>query len=140
LVTPVDAATSSAADSAIAPPTSEAVGETPPLHTNEPPSERTQHVARMITLLEIAETAPEIVDWDRLRHELVNRLRLVAQQSMGPDDFASAATLMIEGKLGQHTTSLASAKLALLRRSIQRLATALHAADLGTIGAELAQW
>jgi|GEM_PF-6906975 len=101
---------------------------------------RVEHVTRMTRLLEMAGQAPEIVDWERLRGELVNRLRAVAQQGTGAMDFAPAATLMIEGKLVQLAVQPPAEALQLLRRSIERLAAPLKPAELATIGAELGQW
>jgi protein-tyrosine-phosphatase len=104
------------------------------------PSSRAEHVARLRKLLEAASEVPEIIDWQRLRHQLIQRLRAIAQQSAGPSDFAPAAALMIEGKLAQHATLPSAEALFLLQRSVTRLGVAVSGADLATIGGELAQW
>jgi protein-tyrosine-phosphatase len=101
---------------------------------------RAEHIARLAKMLEVAQDVPEIIDWIRLRQELVDRLRAVAQQPTGPTDFAPAATLMIEGKLMQSATLPSAQGLYLLHRSITRLSTSINAADLATIGGNLAEW
>lgn len=106
----------------------------------EQPSSRAEHVARLGKLLAAAGDVPEIIDWQRLRHELIRRLRTIAQQAEGSTDFAPAAALMIEGKLVQHATLPSAEALFLLQRSVARLSTPLSGADLATIGGELAQW
>ncbi len=94
----------------------------------------------MIKLLETAEDMPEVVDWSRLRQELVRRLRTVAAHTAGALDFTPAATLMIEGKLVQLTTQPSSDAIFMLCRSIKRLAAPVDASLLATIGSELSQW
>lgn len=106
---------------------------------DQPPS-RAEHVARLGKLLMAAGDVPEIIDWQRLRQELINRLRTIAQQTEGATDFAPAAALMIEGKLVQHASLPGAEALFLLQRSVTRLSAPLSGADLATIGGELAQW
>lgn len=101
---------------------------------------RAEHVARLGKLLSAAGEVPEIIDWQRLRQELINRLRTIAQQAEEPTDLAPAAALMIEGKLVQQTTLPSVEALFLLQRSTARLSTPVSGADLATIGGELAQW
>lgn len=102
--------------------------------------DRGAHVTRMLKLLQAAEELPEVVDWARLRQELSNRLRAIAQLSAGPMDFAPAATLMLEGKLIQQATQPSADGLLMLRRAIKRLEVPLNAAALAAIGGELAEW
>ncbi|HEY0603643.1 MAG TPA: hypothetical protein VGD58_12065 [Herpetosiphonaceae bacterium] len=106
----------------------------------EQPSSRAEHAARLDKLLAAAGDVPEIIDWQRLRQELIRRLRTIAQQAEGPTDFAPAAALMIEGKLVQHSALPGAEALFLLQRSVARLGKPLSGADLATIGGELAQW
>lgn len=106
----------------------------------QPAASRAEHVARLSKLLGAAGEVPEIIDWQRLRQELIIRLRTIAQQAEGPTDFAPAATLMIEGKLVQHASLPGAEALFLLQRSVTRLSKPLGGADLATIGGELAQW
>ncbi|HEY0735085.1 MAG TPA: hypothetical protein VGD69_09290 [Herpetosiphonaceae bacterium] len=106
----------------------------------EQPSSRPEHVAHLDKLLAAAGDVPEIIDWQRLRQELISRLRTIAQQAEGPADFVAAAALMIEGKLVQHPSLPSAEALFLLQRSVVRLGKPLSGADLATIGGELAQW
>lgn len=131
-VTPLDQARAETSDTAQAAPES-----TAPV---EQPSSRAEHVARLDKLLAAAGDVPEIIDWQRLRQELISRLRTIAQQAEGPADFAPAAALMIEGKLVQHSALPGAEALFLLQRSVARLGKPLSGADLATIGGELAQW
>jgi hypothetical protein len=101
---------------------------------------RAEHVARLGKLLEAAREVPEIIDWQRLRQQVIERLRTIAQQSSDPSDFAPAATLMIQGKLAQHAALPSAEALFLLHRSVTRLGSTVSGADLATIGGELAQW
>ena len=101
---------------------------------------RSEHVARLDRMLEVAGDVPEIIDWPRLRQALISRLRALAQQAAGPTDFVAAAALMIEGKLVQHAALPSPQALYLLRRSTARLNTPLSATDLAAIGGELAEW
>jgi protein-tyrosine-phosphatase len=103
-------------------------------------SSRAAQVARMVQFVAAAEDMPEIIDWQRLRQELVQRLRGLAAQPVGPLDYVPAAALMLEGKLGQHASLPPAAALARLHATLARLATTLDAPDLALIGAELAQW
>ncbi len=101
---------------------------------------REEHVRRMERMLEAAAEAPEIVDWLRLRGELVSRLRAVAAQAQGALDFAPAASLMLEGKLMQCAALPAADALDLVRRSINHLAAPVTADKLAAIGANMAEW
>jgi protein-tyrosine-phosphatase len=101
---------------------------------------RDEHVARLDRMLEVAADVPEIIDWQRLRQALISRLRAIAQQVAGPTDFASAAALMIEGKLVQHAALPSPQALYLLRRSTARLSASVSPTDLAAIGGELAEW
>jgi protein-tyrosine-phosphatase len=105
-----------------------------------PAGTRTEHVARIGKVLLAAEELPEIVDWARLRGDVLLRLRAIAGQSSGALDFVPAATLMIEGKLQQCRALPDADALFLLRRSVQRLAEPVGASELAQIGGELAQW
>ena len=133
------ASESPAEDPAIEQPAAERE-ETPAAAPAQPTTSRADHVARLGKLLDAAGEVPEIIDWQRLRQELINRLRTIAQQAEGPTDFVPAATLMIEGKLVQHASLPSAEALFLLQRSVARLSKPLGGADLATIGGELAQW
>lgn len=101
---------------------------------------RAEQVARMLRLLTITEEAPEIVEWTRLRHQLLAALRSVAEQSTAASDLTPAATLMIEGKLQQCSALPDGAGLLTLKRVIARLEQPLSGTDLADLGQELAQW
>ncbi len=102
--------------------------------------DRNDHIRRMLKLLQTAQEMPEIVDWRRLSEELVSHLRAVAQLSAGLLDFTPAATLMIEGKLGQLRAQPSTTALGMLNQSIKRLEAPLTATTLAAIGRELAEW
>lgn len=119
---------------------SEPVPADPTPSPASPAATRTEHVARIAKVLAAAEELPEIVDWGRLRSDLITRLRAIGEQAHGAMDFAAAATLMIEGKVQQCKTLPNADALLLLRRSVRRLAEPVGAGDLAEIGNELGQW
>lgn len=130
------AASSMSQPPAPAPPSPAQAQEIPAAAT----ASREEHIRRMERLLVAAEEAPEIVDWLRLRGQLVSRLRAVAAQAQGALDFTPAATLMIEGKL-MHCAQLPdAAALAALQRAVARLEASVAGDDLATIAADLAEW
>lgn len=133
---------SAGADDQQLPPLSDDPNAPPEADTpaNNEPISRTDHVARMLQLLTAAQHVPEIIDWSRLRRELINRMRRIGQQPADTTDLVAAAVLMLEGKLGRHTTPLSAPALAALQQSLERLDTPLSAADLAAIGSEVAQW
>lgn len=101
--------------------------------------QRVEQVQRMLRLLAIAEEAPEIVDWLRLRDHLLTGLRGLATQTRDALDFTPAAALMIEGKLQQRAALPTADGLAALKRVIARLAQPVSGADLASLGQDLAQ-
>lgn len=101
---------------------------------------RAEQVARMVRILDVAAELPEIIDWQRLRQSLVERLRALSQQPAGTLDFTPAAVLMIEGKLAQQPALPNADALDLLRQAIARLEQPLATDGLAAIGGTLAQW
>ncbi|WP_029214776.1 low molecular weight phosphatase family protein [Kallotenue papyrolyticum] len=108
--------------------------------TKERAAGRAEQVQRMLRLLAIAEEAPEIVDWVRLRDQLLARLRAVAAQPHSGQDLTPAAVLMIEGKLQQCSALPDGAGLLTLKRVIARLEQPVSATDLPGLGQALATW
>jgi protein-tyrosine phosphatase len=100
---------------------------------------RTDHIARMLHLLTTAETLPEIVDWSRLRQELVHELQAMAHPSTESSDLAPAAALMIAGKLSYYAEQPGPAVLSQLRQAIERLDVLFDAEVLAILGGELVQ-
>jgi protein-tyrosine phosphatase len=102
-----------------------------------PDDHATDTVSQMCRLLVTAETLPMIVDWSRVRYELVAGLRALASTSSDPDDLLPAAVLMIEGTLTYFSTQPPAEVLQRLRQVIERLGAPVDSTSLVAIGALL---
>jgi len=102
-----------------------------------PPVAHDDEVACMTRLLHTAETLPMIVDWTRVRQEVVQLGRALAHTRTAPGDLLPAAMLMVEGALGHHGTQPPAATLQRLRASIEHLGQPVDGAALVEIGQRL---
>jgi len=91
-------------------------------------------VERMTRLLRTAETLPMIVDWTRVRQELVQMGRALAAARTAPDDLLPAAMLMIEGALTHYGTQPPPAVLQRMCQAIERFDTPLDSTALADVG------
>lgn len=113
---------------------------TPPKSGSSAADERQQAVDQLVRLIDTAILLPSIVDWERLRFEARATLGRLATQAEGPQDLTPAATLMIQGLLGQTTTMPTMDRLQTLHGAVQRLAAPLDAAGLAALGGTLSTW
>jgi protein-tyrosine-phosphatase len=104
--------------------------------TNEHESDA---VAQMCRLLITAETLPMIVNWDRVRHELVQHLRILSSAADNLQSLLPAAVLMIEGTLTHHPTQPTAEVLQHLRQVIERLDAPVDDTALAALGQRLVQ-
>ncbi|MBA3945952.1 MAG: low molecular weight phosphatase family protein [Herpetosiphonaceae bacterium] len=102
--------------------------------------ERAESLTRINRLLETAQLLPEIVDWTRLRTDVGDRLRAIATASQSAADLTPAATLMIEGLLGQTTVMPSAERIAQLRTMLNRLGQPIDGPGLAQLGSEAINW
>ena len=91
-------------------------------------------VEHMTRLLLTAETLPMIVDWTRVRQELVQMGRALAAARTAPDDHLPAAVLMVEGVLTHYGTQPPAAVLQRMRQALERFAAPLDSTALADVG------
>lgn len=112
------------------------ITNTPPTPDVTAPSQRDDDVvAQMSRLLQTAEMLPMIVDWNRVRHELVQQLRTLATSDS--HDLLPAAVLMIEGWLTYHPTQPSAEALQQVRRVIEHLRGPFDSAALVLVAQQL---
>lgn len=91
-------------------------------------------VERMTRLLFTAETLPMIVDWARVRQELVQMGRALAAARTASDDLLPAAVLMVEGALTYYGTQPPAEVLQRMRQAIERFGAPLDSTALADVG------